>query len=187
MHTKYVWIGLVVVGTFTGVGAGLGLVAWDQSKPLKLSNPNSARSSSASPIAGLGASPNVGAPTVGTSQASSPDGQTMAGPDINPVTQKFPKVGQCFMTAVTDTGGRLEGDLASGTTVFYADGHAMVDYEQRLDVQKWRRGDRVKLCVTDIPRDCPKDDHRGVGYAVINLRTLEAWSASDSEHACGGA
>ena len=101
--------------------------------------------------------------------------------------QSFPRVGQCFATAVHDTGGRLEGDLTSGTSVGFEDGHTMVDYEQHPEVQAWQPGDPVKLCVTDLPKNCPAGDHRGIGYSATNTRTGETWKAGDSEHTCGGA
>ena len=117
----------------------------------------------------------------------SPNGTATPFAYIDTETQKLPSVGQCFFTTVHDTGGRLEGDLTSGTSVGYEDGHAMVDYEQHANIQAWRAGDPVRLCVTDLPKDCPAGDNRGVGYEARNQRTGEVWRAGDSEHECGGA
>jgi uncharacterized protein YecT (DUF1311 family) len=77
------------------------------------------------------------------------------------------RVGQCFSTKVKDRGGRFgraEGDedymSDDGTAIEYADGHHMVDYDANTVVAKWRVGDAVRLCVTDLPKNCPKGDYR---------------------------
>jgi uncharacterized protein YecT (DUF1311 family) len=104
------------------------------------------------------------------------------------------RVGQCFSTKVKDRGGRFgraEGDedymSDDGTGIEYADGHTMVDYDANAVVAKWRVGDAVKLCVTDLPKNCPKGDYRGIGYKATNLRRKTSWVAGDSQHECGGA
>jgi hypothetical protein len=106
---------------------------------------------------------------------------------IDTAAQTFPKVGACFSTTIREVGPRLEGDPDSGMFVGYMDGHQMLDYANDLQVTQWRKGDAVKLCVTDLPTDCPVGDHRGVGYRATNLRTGTSWDAGDSQHMCGGA
>lgn len=93
-------------------------------------------------------------------------------------------IGMCSLTRVAYVGFRA-GD--SGSMIEYANGLWQVDYNIIPGIQGSRRGDRVLLCLTDIPIDCPLGDDRGRTYKGTNLRTLESWSAINSEHSCGGA
>lgn len=106
---------------------------------------------------------------------------------INPATQALPTDGQCFATQIHEVTGRLAGDLSSGTTVTFEDGHIIVDYSVSKTASLWNSGDPVKLCVVKLPANCPDGDNRGVTYRAINLRTGNDWTAPDSEHECGGA
>jgi hypothetical protein len=90
----------------------------------------------------------------------------------------------CTLTRVAYVGYRA-GD--SGSVIEYANGLWQVDYNIIPGMQGSRRGDRVLLCLTDIPVGCPPGDDRGRTYKGTNLRTLESWSAINSEHSCGGA
>lgn len=176
MGNRHIWIGLLFVGICIAIGVGIGYVNMPGPK-------QPAPTASFQADSGLPA-PQTG-PTVSPIPSPQPSPTSVAA--IDPLTQTLPKVGECFSTSVDETGGRLEGDLTSGTSVLFADGHMMVDYDQRVDVQAWRKGDPVKLCVTDLPENCPPGDNRGVGYSALNLRIGEQWAASDSEHMCGGA
>ena len=104
------------------------------------------------------------------------------------------RVGECFSTTIKGRGGRfgraegIEDYLGDdGTALVFADGHYMVDYTPDKKVAKWRNGDPVRLCVTDLPQDCPKGDYRGIEYVASNLRHHTSWRAWDSQHGCGGA
>lgn len=93
-------------------------------------------------------------------------------------------IGTCRLTTVVYVGQRA-GD--SGSVIEYANGLWQVDYNIISGIHNSRRGDRVVLCLTEIPVGCPPGDDRGRTYKGTNLRTLESWSALDSEHSCGGA
>ena len=97
------------------------------------------------------------------------------------------KIGQCENTTIKDIGTRLEGVADSGDQVIYANGILAVSYETIKGLKGSRVGDPVKLCLTEIPDDCPPGDDRGKTYKATDLRTHKSWSAMDSEHMCGGA
>jgi hypothetical protein len=108
----------------------------------------------------------------------------------------FPRVGTCYQTTVARTGGRFHWNERpplrtdphdDELVVEYADGHVMLDWEFNFRVSQWRRGDRVRLCVVSLPRNCPPGDFRGVEYRARNARTGEVWRSGDSAHVCGGA
>ena len=48
-------------------------------------------------------------------------------------------------------------------------------------------GDRVRICLDSLPKDCPPGDDRGKIYTTTNERTNESWTMQDSQHGCGGA
>lgn len=93
-------------------------------------------------------------------------------------------IGACTLTTVVHVGSRA-GD--SGSAIEYANGSWQVDYNIIAGIHSSRAGDRVLLCLTDIPVGCPPGDDRGRTYKGTNLRTHQSWSALDSEHSCGGA
>ncbi len=93
-------------------------------------------------------------------------------------------IGTCMLTAVVFVGYRA-GD--GGSVIEYANGRWQVDYNVIPGIHNSRRGDRVVLCLTEVPVGCPLGDDRGRTYKGTNLRTFETWSALDSEHSCGGA
>ena len=103
----------------------------------------------------------------------------------------FPKVGTCYPARITAIGSRMgEGDTPSrdfGTTVDYSNGLSLVDYGLVRPVARSRVGDRVRICVHDLPKDCPGDDLPGIGYRTHNLRTDQSWIMGDSQHVCRGA
>ncbi len=47
-------------------------------------------------------------------------------------------------------------------------------------------GDKVKLCLTQVPDDCSPDDEQGKIYSVLNYRTKQYFKAMNSWHYCGG-
>ena len=101
------------------------------------------------------------------------------------------KPGQCVSTQVASVTPRLEGEppgsFESGTAVNFTNGGHQVSYNREAALIASRPGDRVVMCLTKIPRDCPPGDDRGREYTVTNLRTRASWSLSDSQHLCGGA
>jgi hypothetical protein len=97
------------------------------------------------------------------------------------------RVGQCGETAITMLASRLEGVPDSGSSVEFENGGYQVSYDIIPQVRRSRVGDPVRMCLTSIPRGCPKGDARGRIYRTTNLRTGERWTLSDSQHSCGGA
>jgi len=118
--------------------------------------------------------------------------RTRSATNLSVVTKRPERLGQCFETRVREVMERL-GPYAphaashSGSAIQLADGHYTVAYEQQPGVDTSRRGDPVRLCVVDLPTNCPPGDTRGIGYRGLNLRTRRGWEAGDSEHLCGGA
>lgn len=84
-------------------------------------------------------------------------------------------------------GFRLEGDPASGDSLAYTNGEIQTSYDRIPGAGQSRPGDRVRMCLTSVPKRCPKGDLRGRVYKVTNLRTGKTWSAPNSSHNCGGA
>ncbi|MCV3764900.1 hypothetical protein [Rhizobium sp. TRM95796] len=98
-------------------------------------------------------------------------------------------IGACAITSIVEIGGRLEGDetFETGTYVAFANEGLQIGYDRVEAVVRSKIGDPVRICLTDIPKDCPPGDDRGRGYRTTNLRTGESWEMADSQHMCGGA
>lgn len=103
------------------------------------------------------------------------------------------QVGKCADTFIQRTGTRLvDGSTGtpiagSGTSVNLTNGIYLVSYEDIVQLQRSRPGDKVKLCLLQIPEDCPPGDNRGRVYSLLNYRTNGYVEMSDSQHLCGGA
>ncbi|HJU16260.1 MAG TPA: hypothetical protein VJ770_07295 [Stellaceae bacterium] len=103
------------------------------------------------------------------------------------------RIGHCSLTAISRIGERLEDASTgrpvpgSGSSVQFANGGYQVSYEEVPQIRRARRGDRVRICLVSVPRNCPPGDTRGRIYKTFDLRTREAWTLPDSEHFCGGA
>ena len=97
------------------------------------------------------------------------------------------KVGQCTFTTLSAIESRLEGVADSGDAVEYVNGGYGVSYERVPGLRGARVGDKIKLCLSSLPSDCPKGDDRGKTYAATDLRTHRSWDLPDAEHMCGGA
>jgi len=97
------------------------------------------------------------------------------------------KPGDCTLTSVKRIESRLEGMPDSGSAIAYTDGLYQVSYEMDAGVSSSRPGDRVRICLVELPHDCPPGDTRGKIYKATNLRTHRSWTMPDSEHSCGGA
>jgi hypothetical protein len=101
------------------------------------------------------------------------------------------RVGQCVATSIkaigtrlTDGGKPIEG---SGSEVRFTNGVRQVSYETVPSIERSETGDPVRICLVELPKDCPPGDDRGRVYRTTNLRTSEVWRLPDSEHMCGGA
>jgi hypothetical protein len=80
------------------------------------------------------------------------------------------KVGQCVNTTITSITDRF-GEKVSpspstngfdpGTAVRFANGGGQVSYEKETPIIRSRLGDQVRLCLTELPKDCPVGDNRG--------------------------
>jgi hypothetical protein len=100
------------------------------------------------------------------------------------------RVGQCTDTAIAELSGRLGDTLGpddGGDMVTYANDGVGVSYDQVPPLHRARVGDKVHLCLTSLPEDCPPDDDRGKTYKATDLRTGKSWELPDAEHMCGGA
>lgn len=106
-----------------------------------------------------------------------------------PTSGSLPKApGQCISTQVARVAPRLNGgDYESGTSVTFTNGGYQVSYDREPALIGSNPGDRVVMCLTAIPQNCPVGDDRGRSYMVTNLRTRQTWSLGDSQHICGGA
>ena len=97
------------------------------------------------------------------------------------------KIGACVTTTVKEIGSRLDGMPDSGSAIEYTDGLYQVSYDMVPGIAHSRAGDKINICLKELPQDCPKGDNRGKVYQATNLRTHKSWVAPDSEHSCGGA
>ena len=105
-----------------------------------------------------------------------------------PMSGRRPRViGACSLTTLKRKTNRFEGEPDSGSAAEFANGGYQVSYDTVPELERSRNGDPVIYCLAFIPRDCPPHDARGRGNVAANLRTLEAWNLSESEHSCGGA
>ena len=100
-------------------------------------------------------------------------------------------LGTCVLTTIASVETRLmDGNKpipGSGSAVVFANKGYQVSYEKIPEISASRRGDRVYLCLVQLPRGCPPGDERGRIYTTTNLRTLQSWTLPDAEHMCGGA
>ena len=96
-------------------------------------------------------------------------------------------VGQCTNTKVIKLGTRLLDTPGSGTAIQFANSIALVSYDIVPAAEASKPGDKVKMCLKSVPRNCPPGDERGKVYTVTNLRTHQSFTLPDSQHECGGA
>lgn len=124
----------------------------------------------------------------GPAPTDNPEYETIADPgSAASESSSVMQVGDCVETSVTLIGSRLEGVADSGSGVEFANGMSQVSYDVLPGIANSRVGDRVRICLVSVPENCPPGDDRGRVYAGTNLRTNESWTASDSQHMCGGA
>jgi hypothetical protein len=120
--------------------------------------------------------------TILTALALLSGAQTVIAADTLPI-----KAGVCALTKIKQIGTRLDGIADSGDAVSYTNGGYQVSYTTIPGLKGAKAGDDVKLCLTEIPDDCPPGDDRGKTYKATDLRTHHSWEAMNSEHMCGGA
>ena len=102
------------------------------------------------------------------------------------------RVGECVETKIeqiTDRFGESlsKDDYIRGAAVKFRNNGRQISYDKESAIARSKTGDRVKMCLVEIPKDCPRGDHRGRIYKTVNLRTGETWTLPDSQHSCGGA
>jgi uncharacterized protein len=101
------------------------------------------------------------------------------------------EIGQCVNTTIVEITSRFQADINAdpddGSAVNFANGGHQVSYEKEPPLIHSRVGDKVLMCLVEIPQDCPPGDDRGRIYTTTNLRTQESWTLPDSQHSCGGA
>ncbi len=87
-------------------------------------------------------------------------------------------VGKCSITTIKQVGYQL-GVPGSGSAVSFANGGDQVSYDTIAGIVHSRPGDRVKMCLVALPRNCPSGDTRGRTYRTTNFRTRESWTAAE--------
>lgn len=106
------------------------------------------------------------------------------------------QLNECKDTTITQITDRFEKPLSfsppkdgfdPGTRVRFGNGGEQVSYDKESAIARSKIGDKVRMCLKQIPKNCPAGDNRGRIYNTTNLRTGEAWTLSDSQHSCGGA
>ena len=98
------------------------------------------------------------------------------------------RVGQCEVARIKRIMGRITPRPdSSGTGIAYSDGVYGVSYQFVAGIARSRVGDRVRVCLVSVPKNCPPGDNRGKFYSARNLRTGAQWNLPDAEHMCGGA
>ncbi len=87
--------------------------------------------------------------------------------------------------------GRREGGghpvPGSGVTLIFKNGLMLVGYDTPLPVESQKPGDRVKVCLVEVPANCPPGDTRGKVYRVLDPRLGQSYTLPDAMHTCGGA
>jgi hypothetical protein len=103
------------------------------------------------------------------------------------------KLGQCVNTEVASLGQRLKDARTgnpirgSGSVIRFRNKIEQVSYDEFAAINHSHIGDPVRICLEQLPTDCPAGDDRGKVYKTTNLRTKRSWTLPDSEHSCGGA
>ncbi len=113
------------------------------------------------------------------------------------VIQTVPeKVGQCTTTVVAAFSDRFGNPLPktghpdaelNGVRIYFSNGGSQVSYGRDAPIIRSKVGDKVRMCLTSIPKNCPPGDDRGRIYKSTNLRTGGSWSLTAEQHMCGGA
>lgn len=94
------------------------------------------------------------------------------------------RVGQCMITHVKSVSARFKRDPDGGTQIRYTNGLVQIDSDAVITMAESKMGDRVRLCIIDVPTGCASGDDRGIRYRATNLRTRHGWTASNSQRSC---
>jgi hypothetical protein len=113
----------------------------------------------------------------------------------NPANSAPPptQVGKCADTFIQRISTRLGGSLTEtqieglGSSVKLTNGIYLVSYDNIKQLRVARPQDKVKVCLIEIPENCPPGDNRGRVYGLLNYRTNGYIEMPDSQHRCGGA
>lgn len=98
------------------------------------------------------------------------------------------KVRQCMSDSIKHVRPRLDGiDFSTGVVALYESGGIAISYDLEPEVIASKPGDHLVVCLVELPKNCPRGDHRGKLYLAHNLRTGQNWTLQDSQHSCGGA
>jgi uncharacterized protein len=105
-------------------------------------------------------------------------------------------VGECVNTSVIGITDRFGERLSpyvdatgfdSGSAADFRNGGHVISYAKEQILLNSRNGDRIRMCLVSIPKNCPPGDDRGRMYRIFNVRTHDSAVMSDSQHMCGGA
>jgi uncharacterized protein YecT (DUF1311 family) len=113
------------------------------------------------------------------------------------------KVGDCIESFITKKSTRFEGSVPGepgGEVVVSLENgislYVLTVYEipSSVNTDKYMystpdfvKGDKIKLCLVSLPKNCPPGDERGKTYSVFNYRSKRGFTGVDSWHSCGGA
>jgi uncharacterized protein YecT (DUF1311 family) len=94
-------------------------------------------------------------------------------------------------TTPGEAGGELFVRLGNGLTLYLIDVSLNPPPESAdrymYSTSDFAIGDRVRVCLTSLPQDCPPGDDRGKQYSVLNYKNQLSFNGVDSWHTCGGA
>jgi hypothetical protein len=118
----------------------------------------------------------------------------VSGRRLDAAEERLPTTpGTCVFTEISTISSRLakgrtgQPIRGSGSAVTFANKGYQISYAEEPAILHSRRGDKVYMCLIQVPRDCPPGDDRGRIYTTTNLRTMASWTLPDTEHRCGGA
>jgi len=119
---------------------------------------------------------------------------------VNPLPKK---VGDCVDSSIAEKVTRFEGAVAgeAGGEVAVQLKNGISLYIQNIanfpstenadkymfSTNDFLKGDKVKVCLQELPTDCPKGDDRGKIYSVTNYKNNLSFVGVDAWHLCGGA
>lgn len=119
---------------------------------------------------------------------------------VNPLPKK---VGDCVDSSIAkkltrfedavagEVGGEVAVQLKNGVSL-YIQSIANLPSSENADkymfsTNDFLKGDKVKLCLLELPTDCQKGDDRGKIYSVTNYKNTMSFMGVDAWHLCGGA
>lgn len=123
--------------------------------------------------------------------------------DLASVNSLPKKVGDCVDSSIAEKVTRFEGAIAgeaggevavqlkNGVSLYI---QSIANFPSSENADKYMfstndflNGDKVKLCLLELPTDCPKGDDRGKVYSVTNYKNNMSFVGVDAWHLCGGA